>query len=213
MTGSDDDLRDAWLDAALEEKLGGAAAPDPTAELRGASRAAVGRRRRLLAAAVVLLGLGVLGAVAALRDTTERSGQRQDPVSAPPVRVLYLEDAPRWEYRFSRNVLLRARPSIRLQTFLFGTDPDREQDHSEGLPSLDSAPRSRAELARYDVILVGDVAPARFGVTAEEQAAFATALAAFVRDGGGVGFLCGANAMPQSWRGTELEDLLPVRLD
>jgi len=134
-------------------------------------------------------------------------------VSDQQIRVLYLEDLPRWEYRYVKNALLRVDPSIEVQVYLFDASRDFQQESTRGLPPLRALPRSRAELFKYHVILIGDVAPERLGTTDEQRTAWLEQLVEFVEFGGGVGFLFGEIAMPERYRGTPLEDLLPVVLE
>src|SRR5690606_4031371 len=85
--------------------------------------------------------------------------------------------------------------------------------HSEGLPPLTGIPRTREELFQYHVILLGDIPPERIAPTEEEVMEWLQLLVEFVEYGGGVAFLSGPVAMPESYRGTPLEDLLPVVLE
>ena len=134
-------------------------------------------------------------------------------VNDEKIRVLYLEDLPRWEYRFVRNGLLRVDPSIEVQVYLFDASRDFPQESSEQLPSLRSLPRTREELFEYHVILIGDVPPERLGAIEEQRTAWMNLLVEFVEFGGGVGFLFGDQAMPERYRETPIEDLLPVVLE
>jgi uncharacterized membrane protein len=213
---------DAWLETGLEERVGGLAPPDLCADILARaggderpSTERVPERRRplpspLAAAALVAVGLAVLLGVRWLKGTGEgTTGAGADPGRA--VRVLYVEDVPRWEYRYLKNALLRDR-SVALQAFLCAVDADFAQEHSEGRTALSELPRARDELERYDVVLLGDVGPESLGASAEERDAWFAVLGDFVADGGGLGVLCGERAMPEHYRGTALEALLPVDL-
>lgn len=129
------------------------------------------------------------------------------------IRVLYLEDMPRWEYRYVKNALLRIDTAITVQCFLCDATRSFEQEHDETLPPLRSIPATRDELREYDVILLGDVPPERLAATEEGVNAWLELLVEFVEDGGGVGFIWGERAMPERYRGTPLQDLLPVVLE
>ncbi len=162
----------------------------------------------LLAACTALLAIGC----GPTPNTTEPA---QDPKAAPPppvVRVLYVENLPRWEYRYLKNALRRT-AGIEFQSFLYAASDDFPQDASPGLPYLEKLPSTTAELARYDVVLLGDVAPEQMLQDAAERTAWFERLAAFVDAGGGLAFLSGPDAMPELYRGTALEPLLPVELD
>ena len=68
------------------------------------------------------------------------------------LRVLVVESLPRWEYRYLRNALVRD-PGVEVSTLLFhpGMDP------GQGTGYLAKFPATREELAKYDVIFLGDV--------------------------------------------------------
>ncbi len=129
------------------------------------------------------------------------------------IRVLYLEEAARWEYRYMRSALIRVDPSIEAQVLLFDASRDFVQEHSESLPPLKSLPRTRDELFRYHVVLIGDVPPERIGATEEQRTEWLDLLVEFVEFGGGVGVQFGEQWMPNAYRGTPLEHLLPVVLE
>ncbi|MFO1052582.1 MAG: VWA domain-containing protein [Planctomycetota bacterium] len=129
------------------------------------------------------------------------------------IRVLYVEDVPRWEYRYVKNALKRVDDAVVVQCFLADATRSFEQEHSEVLPPLKAIPSTREELRQYDVILLGDLPPERLAPTEEGVQAWLDALLGFVEDGGGVGFIWGERAMPERYRGTPLQDLLPVVLE
>jgi uncharacterized membrane protein len=134
-------------------------------------------------------------------------------VADQKIRVLYIDDLPRWEYRYLKNALIRVDPSIVVQCYLCDASKSFVQEHSEELPPLRDIPRSRDELFQYQVILLGDVPPERLAPTEEQVSEWLQLLVEFVESGGGVGFLWGEQAMPESYRSTPLEDLLPVILE
>ncbi|HHI78662.1 MAG TPA: VWA domain-containing protein [Planctomycetes bacterium] len=127
------------------------------------------------------------------------------------IRVLYLESQPRWEYRYLSRLLRRVDKSILFQSFLFEGNPDI-QESSKGLPPLRGLPRRKKELFAYHVILLGDVDPKFIGATEEERSQWLDLLKDFVAHGGGLGIIAGDSFMPESYRETPLEDLLPVVL-
>jgi hypothetical protein len=134
-------------------------------------------------------------------------------VNDEKIRVLYLEDIPRWEYRYIKNGLIRGDPSIETQVFLFDASRSFPQEHTEGIAPLQTLPRTREEIFAYNAILIGDVPPERLGATEDAVDAWLRQLVEFVEFGGGVGCLFGERAMPERYRGTPLEDLLPVVLE
>ncbi len=129
------------------------------------------------------------------------------------IHVLYIDDLPRWEYRYLKNALLRVDESIVMQAWLCDASRSFIQEHSEGLPPLRDIPRTREELSKYEVILLGDVPPEKIAPTEEQLRQWLDLLVEFVEQGGGIGMLAGEQAMPERYRGTPLEDLLPVVLE
>ena len=129
------------------------------------------------------------------------------------IRVLYLEGFPRWEYRYLKNALLRVDPSIEAQVYLFDASRDFVQEHSKHLEPLRALPSTRDELFAYHVILLGDVLPEHLAPTEEGRQQWLGLLTQFVERGGGLGVIWGEHAMPERYRSTPLEDLLPVVLE
>ena len=121
------------------------------------------------------------------------------------VKVLYVETAPRWEYRYLQSTLMRDR-RLTLKTVLLEGDATI----SEGVdsPYLAKIPEVKEELFKYDLIILGDVAPSRF------SAAQMSALEEFVqRFGGCILFVAGPRNSPSAYAGSIFEKLLPVELD
>ena len=129
------------------------------------------------------------------------------------IRVLFCDDKPRWEYRYVKNALKRVDPSIEMQAILFDASPRFIQEHSEDLRPIKDLPRTPKELLEYHVVLLGDVPPERIAATEEGRRRWLQMLVDFVEFGGGVGFLFGDAAMPERYRNTLLQDLLPVVLE
>ena len=134
-------------------------------------------------------------------------------VNDEKIRVLYLEDRPRWEYRYVKNGLKRVDPSIVMQAVMFDASPRFEQEHSKDLPPLRDLPRTEKELFAYHVIVFGDVPPERIAPTEDKRRQWMEMLVKFVEFGGGVAFLFGDAAMPERYRNTPIQDLLPVVLE
>ncbi len=103
------------------------------------------------------------------------------------IRVLYLEDLPRYEYRYVHKGLMRVDPSIQMQSFLFDASPKFVQEHGDELPPLKDIPRTDKELMQYHVVLIGDVPPERFAPTEEGIRSWLEMLVRFCEYGGGVG--------------------------
>lgn len=129
------------------------------------------------------------------------------------IRVLYFEGYPRWDYRYLKNALLRVDPSIEAQVYLFDASRDFIQEHSAHLEPLRELPRTKEELAKYHVILLGDVLPEQLAPTEDRRQEWLHLLTEFVEYGGGLGVIWGEWAMPERYRSTPLEDLLPVVLE
>ncbi len=118
-----------------------------------------------------------------------------------PLRVLYLDGYPRWEYRYLKNVLSREK-SVSFASTLLAVGRRYLQEGSETLEAIPSTP---AEWARFDVIMLGDLRPDVF--TSEQL----TLLRDRVSIGGaGLMWIAGEGAVPTAWRSTPLADLLPM---
>ena len=117
-----------------------------------------------------------------------------------PLRVLYIDGYPRWEYRYLKNLLVRE-PSIESSVMLVSADRDFAQ---EGNLPLARLPRSPEEFAAYDLLVLGDV-PAGF-FSPEQQEMMRELVAA---RGAGLLVIGGPRFAPRSWEGTPLAEMLP----
>lgn len=154
-----------------------------------------------------------LGALPEESQVDDNEDTRFLRVNDQKLRVLYLDDRPRWEYRYIKNGLKRVDPSIVMQAVMFDASPRFEQEHSKDLPPLRDLPRTEQELFQYHAIVFGDVPPERIAATEEGRRRWLELLVRFVEFGGGVGFLFGDAAMPERYRNTPVQDLLPVVLE
>jgi uncharacterized membrane protein len=137
--------------------------------------------------------------------TENNAAYRRVRVIDDRVRVLFLEQSPRWEFRYLQALLLRDR-RVDLKCILFDGDPAiaRWPD----TPYLDSFPSRREELFGYDLVIFGDVDPRNFTSTQIEM------LAEFVsRAGGSLLMVAGRRFGGAAYRGTALEGVLPVELE
>jgi hypothetical protein len=135
-------------------------------------------------------------------------------VSPATIRVLYVDGYPRWEYRYLKNLLLRADARLMAQCFLLSATPDFPQESTRGTPALREVPTTREELlASYDVVILGDVNPYQISSDPARGQAFLHALKEFVEAGGGLAFQAGEYDDPHAFLSTELESVLPVQLD
>ena len=117
------------------------------------------------------------------------------------IKVLVVDDSPRWEYRFLKGFLEADRARVDPRFVLRQGDPS-------GQKMLAGFPATAAELRAWDAIVVGDVAPGFFSRNQLEL------LEKWVRvEGGGLLVVAGRNAMPGAFGGTTIETMLPVLVD
>jgi hypothetical protein len=119
-----------------------------------------------------------------------------------PLRVLYVEGYPRWEYRYVKE-LIRREKSVESSVMLISADRDFAQ---EGNMPITRLPRSSEEFAAYDVLIIGDVPAGFFSPDQLET------MKAHVADrGAGLLWIGGERSTPASYSGSVLADLLPMR--
>ncbi|MCC6231456.1 MAG: VWA domain-containing protein [Verrucomicrobiales bacterium] len=121
------------------------------------------------------------------------------------VRVLFLEQSPRWEFRYLQALLLRDR-RVDLKCVLFDGDPAIAR--GPGTPYLETVPTRREDLFAYDLILFGDIDPKNF--TPAQLDLFGEFVA---RSGGSFLMIAGRRFSPWSYQDTALERILPVEFD
>jgi hypothetical protein len=157
------------------------------------------------------------------RDVKQKTGTFNYVIEAPPVerelvvennkiekaitfidekiRVLLVDSLPRYEFRFLKTLLDR-QSTMEAKVLLLDADPEYvQQDRS----AIGFFPADAAELAKFDVVVFGDVRPNM--MTQQQQ----QNVKDFVRKGGGVMFVAGPQFGPAAFRDSPLEDLLPVR--
>lgn len=135
-------------------------------------------------------------------------------ITTQRIRVLYIDGYPRWEYRYLKNLLLRADENLVMQVFLLSATVDFVQESSPGLESLRSVPISREELLEnYDVVILGDVSPSAISPDPAKCDEFMASLREFVQRGGGLLMQAGEYNNPRDFVDTPLEELVPVVLD
>ena len=117
-----------------------------------------------------------------------------------PMRVLYIDGYPRWEYRYLKNLLQREQ-TIESSVMLLSADRDFAQ---EGNTPIARLPRTREEFERFDLIVIGDI-PATF-FTGEQLLEMKRAVA---ERGTGLAWIGGSRSTPRTWHGTSAEELLP----
>jgi hypothetical protein len=121
------------------------------------------------------------------------------------IRVMVIESQPRWEYRFLRNALSRD-PGVELSCLLFHP----ELGPGGGKDYIDKFPEKLEDLAKYDVIFIGDVGIGKNQLT-KEQCALIRGLVE--NQASGVIFMPGPQGNQFSLLDTDLSDLMPVILD
>lgn len=138
------------------------------------------------------------------KEFTGRNNERHHNIRILPqkFRILYLEELPRWEYRYLKNSLIRD-SSIQANMWLFSADEEFPQDKSKDAPELTAVPRGE-ELFKYDCVILGDVPPERLeGIMPN--------LVEFVKvKGGGIIFVAGSMNDPGRYWDTPLAELLPI---
>jgi len=138
------------------------------------------------------------------RDLVEENNTRRFRVDVidRPIRVLYVEGYPRWEYRYLKNLLVRER-GIESSVMLLSADRDFAQ---EGNAPIARLPRNAEEFAAFDLVILGDVSAGAFSTTQMD------AIKSLVsKRGAGLLWIGGSRAVPRSWKGTALEETLPFR--
>jgi hypothetical protein len=119
------------------------------------------------------------------------------------LKVLFVDNEPRYEYRYLKNFLSREK-TIDLKVVLLASDPEYS---SQDLYAIPTFPARKEDLFEYDVVIFGDADP---GYLTQSQM---VNLVEFVTEkGGGVLFVAGDLYNPLSYRGTPLEQLLPIEL-
>ena len=141
-------------------------------------------------------------------EFTRENNSRQHTIKViqQKLQVLYLEDSPRWEYRYLKNALIRDETVI-ANTWLYSADSSFPQEKSKLASSLSGFP-DKEQLFKYHCVILGDVSPHDLG---EEKMKL---LVEFVKEvGGGVAFIAGTQYNPAEYWDTPLYPLLPIVVD
>ncbi len=118
------------------------------------------------------------------------------------LRILYIENRPRWEYRYLRSAILRD-TALRFACLLL--KGDNAASGGEGNLPVTHFPNNEKTLFQYDIVMLGDVPASYF--TPDQL----NMLRRFVEDrGGSLLILAGENHMPFEYAGTPLEPVIPV---
>ena len=137
-------------------------------------------------------------------------------VTEGDTNLLIVENRPRWEYRYVKNLFLGRDESVKLQHVLLQPDhitgePNRPTIHASVTRPKEASeatalPKNKEEWLKFDVIILGDLPPSELDEKTLEI------LKAFVDDRGGtLIFIAGRGYMPHAYGRTVLAELLPVR--
>jgi hypothetical protein len=135
-------------------------------------------------------------------------------VADQKIKILYVENSPRWEFKFLQPALLRDK-RVQVDFLLVSADPKVARG---GPPFLPEFPRSREDFfgAKYNLVILGDV-PAEY--LGKEHQAW---LREFVQEGGGLVVVAGRQHMPADYatralgsgeNDAPLAEVLPVEFD
>lgn len=233
--GSDEPTRDVQLAELLADdvafvndpilfaskiKAFGLAGQTATVELRER-----GRDKPLAQKKITLSDDGKVASVDLLFTPTESGEKEFEVVAVPPpgdvdatnnrlshhvrvregkLKILLADGLPRWEFRELKNTLERE-PTIELHTLLQDADlefalQDETAKHLKGRFPL------TLDALAYDVIVLGDVNPGALPPGVLDN------VREFVRNGGGLLVVAGPQHMPQQFRGSPIEVLLPIEI-
>jgi len=125
-------------------------------------------------------------------------------VVGTPMRVLYLDGLPRWEYRYLKNTLLRE-ASIDATCILLARD---RRFLTEGVALDGPIPERAEDWEPFDAVIIGDMAPELLS-----QAQQRSLIEHIERRGCGLLWIAGPGATPARWGDAPLGALLPIRED
>jgi hypothetical protein len=120
------------------------------------------------------------------------------------IRVLFVEQLPRWDFQYLLAMLQRDR-RIKLQVVMLKGDPGLSSLPDS--PFIDQIPSDKTALLANDVLILGDVDPKELG---DDRMKIWNDWVSKV--GGGLIFLAGEKFDPSAYGGTPLEPLLPVEI-
>ena len=143
------------------------------------------------------------------------------------IKVLYVDNWPRYDWRFLSNFLTRepgglqpgggrrdVRSRFEVHVLLQSADPTYRQPSSIGLPPIKAFPNNRKDLFAYDVLILGDVDWTRLspgGPDADRR--IMGLIADFVQEGGGLALQAGEDYnTPLGLTNTPLAPLLPINV-
>lgn len=138
-----------------------------------------------------------------VKDNNART-QRLKVIDAK-IKVLLVDQSPRWEFKYLEMMLLRDR-RVELKCFL--GEGDKAIARTENTPFLPQFPTGKEELYKFDLVILGDLDPKQISSAQLEN------LQKLVSDfGGALVVMAGKRFMPQAFRRSALEKMLPVEFD
>jgi len=127
------------------------------------------------------------------------------------IKILYVEGEPRWEFRYVKALLERenqrveGNKSFDIKVQLVGAEPDWIRQDKSAISEF--PPKN--ELQQFDVVILGDFDPHLLPKWNENL----QNLAEFVKErGGGLLVVAGDRYAPHVYKGTPLQDVLPIDL-
>jgi hypothetical protein len=146
-------------------------------------------------------------------ETTRDQWQHTVQVKNNRVKVLYVENVPRREYKFLQPLLDRDR-RVLARFFLVEGDPrlaEGKPSASSGSMFLDKFPEHFPDPSArdpdtkpYDLLILGDVPQAALGTQGTK------AIQKFVKEGGGLAVIAGREHVPAEYVDSPLAEVLPV---
>ena len=119
------------------------------------------------------------------------------------IKVLYVEGAPRWEFRYLRWVLLRD-PRLDVSFLMTQGDPQLAATSPRHIGRFPDDP---AQVGKYDLVIIGDVPSNYFRAGQLDQ------VEKLVRESGGsLLMLAGPRGAPSTYDNTPVAEMLPVKL-
>ena len=121
------------------------------------------------------------------------------------IKVLQIEQTPRWEFKYLQAMLMRDR-RVDYKCILLEGDPLITE--APNTPYLKEFPRLKELGDKYDLVILGDVDPKRYPPT------FMGDLSDYVsRLGGSMIMVAGRRYSPAAYKRTPVEKMLPVEFD
>ncbi len=121
------------------------------------------------------------------------------------IKVLLVEQQARWEFKYLQALLMRDR-RVTLKCYLAEADEGITKDDKG--PFLERFPRTKEELLKYDLVILGDVDPN--GLSQAQTGWIGEFVSKF---GGGLLVISGKKYGPGAWANTPIGKMLPVEFD